>query len=203
MIRLLTICFALGCLGCSETTHSEKQTPDVNDAPLVEAFLRLQFAENISNDAPLIIQEQLSMKMMLLVEEEADFTADLIRQAEQQGKRLAEAVRDFCSKNKRTNNLNSIGTLTLKHVVFTDKDMSALFESTGIDGWEEFYKIHPKSPGIITLSRPGLSLDGSLAVIYMGNQTHWLAGRGRIYVLEKKGGKWGENRMCIGPFWMS
>jgi hypothetical protein len=78
-----------------------------------------------------------------------------------------------------------------------------LFDTEGKDGWQEFYKFHPKSPGIITLSRPGFSKDGGLAVIYMGNQANWLVGGGRIHVLEKKEGKWVKRLMFIGPQWVS
>ncbi len=96
-----------------------------------------------------------------------------------------------------------MGTLSIKHVAITDRQLKELFGINGKNGWEEFYKIYPKSPGIITLSRPGFSNNGTLAVIYMGIQSNGLAGYGQIYVLEEKEGKWVELKTQIGPSWIS
>ena len=68
-----------------------------------------------------------------------------------------------------------------------------------IGGWKKFYKSYPDSPGIITISRPGFSRGGKIAVIYMWNQVADLSGRGRIFVLENRNGKWLYSVMVVGP----
>jgi hypothetical protein len=128
---------------------------------------------------------------------------ELIHRTEHKDTKILQAVKDFCSKNTKNHNIDSIGSLTVRHVVMTKEQETDLFRTRGKDGWEEFYKIYPKSPGIITLSRPGFSKDGTIAVIYIGNQRHGVVGEGQIYVFQKIDGKWVECGTHIGPSWVS
>jgi hypothetical protein len=134
----------------------------------LEDFLRLQFEQRISNGVPLVIKQRFSVAMLSMWMEEAEFAADLIKQARHQDERLTEAVTMFCARNKGANTFDAIGPLSFKNVILTEEQMSELFDTKENDGWQEFYKIYPESPGIITLSLPGFSKDGTLAVIYMG-----------------------------------
>lgn len=205
MKRRLAICLLAGVLGC--TTGRVVPAPEprtvADEASFVEAFLRLRFAVTFSKEVPLVIAQRLSIDMLLVNRTEADLAADLVREAEQQHPRLVEAVRDFCSKNTGTNTVDALGPLGFRHVVLTEEQQNRLFKTSGQDGWTAFYRTYPNSPGIITLSRPGFSRDGRLAVIYMGNQSHWLAGHGRIFVLQRTDGKWTMAAMWLGPAWVS
>jgi hypothetical protein len=204
MKLMITICLMIELLACQQGLQPEKPVSKaVEGVSFVDAFLRLEFASHVSNGVPLVINHQLSIGIRHIYEDTAAFVADLIKDAERQDKRLVEAVKGFVSGNTGMNTIAALGELTVKYVVLTEKQETELFQTKGKDGWDEFYKIYPKSPGIITLSRPGFSMDGNLAVIYMGNQTHWLAGHGRIHVFQREDGKWVETEMRIGPEWVS
>ena len=58
------------------------------------------------------------------------------------------------------------------------------------DGWKRFYATYPESQGILDVSRVGFNGDRTQALVYAGNQSHWLAGAGFYVLLEKKDGKW-------------
>jgi len=71
------------------------------------------------------------------------------------------------------------------------------------NGWDRFYAKYPKSPGIITISRVGFNRRGDMAMVYVGSQSHYLAGAGQIHVLRKQDGKWVEVPAFILPMWVS
>ena len=207
MTRFILTHLIMGVLDFSAEPNREDMEPQatVNDAQFMDTFLKLMFTKSVSNGVPIVIEQTLASHMR------EDFEADLIRQAkrqnyglvERQYKRLAEAVEDYCRKGVGTNTLDSIGRLSVKHVVLTDKRHDELFEREDLDGWMEFHKVYPKSTGIVKLSRPGFSSDGTLAVIYMGHQSHPTAEYGRIFVLENKDGMWVEAPLSIGSGWVS
>jgi hypothetical protein len=58
------------------------------------------------------------------------------------------------------------------------------------DGWQVFYARFPEAPGIISLSRVGFNDRLDQALVYLGNQSHWLAGAGHFYLLKKVNGAW-------------
>ncbi|MCP4258443.1 MAG: hypothetical protein GY774_13230 [Planctomycetes bacterium] len=202
-IRIFLVFIVIGLLGCKEKSHQEIPVSKVRDAQFVDEFLKLQFSGRFSSTVPLVIREKLSIEIVTIAEKEIDPTYNLIKEAESQDKNLAEAVKDFYSKNTGTNTVEDIGTLTVSHVIIKEEKMGELFKTEGKDGWTEFYKLYPKSPGIITLSCPGFSKDGSLAVILMANQSTLLAGYRRIYVLKKQDGEWFDTEISIGPTWVS
>ena len=67
--------------------------------------------------------------------------------------------------------------------------MGDIFDDS-VNGWEEFYRRYPDSPGITTLSRVGFNRERTEALVYMGAQLHYLAGAGNLYRLEKQDGVW-------------
>lgn len=71
------------------------------------------------------------------------------------------------------------------------------------DGWDRFYAKYPNSPKIITISRVGFNQRGDVAMVYVGEQRHWLAGGGQICVLRKQKGKWMLTPAMIGSVWIS
>lgn len=173
----------------------------MNEARFVETFLRMKFPSSASNGDPLVIKQRLSVEVMFNQTEE-EFAASLIRDARGQEESLVEAVREFSARNGGENMFETIGSIDLPHVLLKEEEFSALFNMEGWVGWEEFYKLYPGSPGIITLSRPGFSRDDALAVIYMGHNFDWEGGSGQIHVLERHNEKWVESSMGIGPAWI-
>lgn len=85
-------------------------------------------------------------------------------------------------------------------VLIGDAEIDELFGGE-IDGWETFYARYPGSQGIMGLSRVGFSADGTQALLYLGNQWHWLAGRGYVWLLSRVGGGWVVERGVM--IWIS
>lgn len=102
-----------------------------------------------------------------------------------------ETFASFVSKNKKKSpaekNLKSN-----KEVVFiTSEEIQVYFNPKREgDGWAKFYKKYPTAQGILTLSKAGVNKAGTQAVLYYGNQSHWLAGSGYLSFFEKVNGVW-------------
>jgi len=117
-------------------------------------------------------------------------TADYIK--EQSGVTLDEdLIADFENKNKAAVKLEAKFTYNknLSVVIAPRKDIDDIFSSQE-DGWEEFYKKYPGSTGTTELSRVGFNKDMTMALVYFGNQRHWLAGAGYYVILKKEDGNW-------------
>jgi hypothetical protein len=188
------------------TIPSSIQDSSVEEISFIDCFLETCFRGAVTNGAALVINDTLSLKGITSGGRDVDeLEKSLIRS--QHRKRVKEAIRDLFRKNATDCEFDLIGTPSPNHVLLSAAELDAFFhpgKSKGNDGWEMFYDKHPDSPGIISLSRVGFSRDGSVAVIYMGNTKHWLAGHGSLRVFEKINGKWKENRHSpIGPRWVS
>jgi len=72
--------------------------------------------------------------------------------------------------------------------MISEREQEELFK--GHDGWKRFYAAYPRSQGIVDVSAVGFNGDRTQALLYVGNQSHWLAGAGFYMLLEKKGDKW-------------
>ena len=127
-----------------------------------------------------MIAQDLSNGLMFRADD-IDSEDKLIHQAERYDKRIAQAVRDFCRKNRKPHTLDSIGELPFKYVIFTQKLSDAIFGTKLEPGWKKFYKTYPGSPGIITIFLPGFSENGTIAVICLGCQVGFLTGRRNIH----------------------
>ncbi len=69
------------------------------------------------------------------------------------------------------------------------------------DGWQEFYKNHPKAAGFWTFSRPGYNPARDEALLYVTHNCGWLCGTGHLYLLAKEDGRWKvKNRLFL---WIS
>lgn len=197
------LCLVFAMVGCRTAPAPVEKPQKVDEASFVDDFLRKRFSSSLSEDAPLVIMENLSLGELMTGKNMESFTNDLLQHWQSRDAKTAEALRDFCAKNSGESTIDAIGALTVPHIVVTSEQMNRIFRTSGRDGWEVFYETYPKSPGIVTLSRPGFSADGTAAVIYMGNQYGWLAGHGQIYVFHRVSGKWEEGFEMIGPRWVS
>lgn len=180
MARIMFVCTVVILSGCQISAGHDARSVHKNDASLVEACLQQNFCAAISKDIPLIIEENLSVLS----------TAGLVLSAKKRGNNFEEAAKSLVKNNAGSCTIDSLGELSVRHVVLKNEEYEALFRTDSKDGWEEFYKIYRESPGIITLSRPGFSRDRTVAMIYLGNQRNWLSGRGGIHVFLKTNGKW-------------
>lgn len=62
------------------------------------------------------------------------------------------------------------------------------FEKGG-GGWEKWYEENPKAHGSTTISLPAQDKDKHIVLIYIGTQSHWLAGAGFVIAYRYEEGK--------------
>jgi hypothetical protein len=100
-----------------------------------------------------------------------------------------ETLLDFKARNDNSYPLKASMILGTRYLLFSEKDMQDLFQINQ-SGWDVFYNRYPEAPGIITLSRVGFNEQMDQALVYLGIQSHWLAGSGNFFLLNKIDGVW-------------
>jgi hypothetical protein len=76
-----------------------------------------------------------------------------------------------------------------------EKDLTAIFNQKGKDGWEEFARRFPKSfGGYIKFSQVGFSDDKTQALFSVRSQAGWLAGGASLVLMEWNGKHWVTKR---------
>lgn len=99
-----------------------------------------------------------------------------------------ETLRDYRVQNASREPLSRRLALDVEVAFLSDTEFEAIFAAP--DGWEQFYALYPHSQGIMTLSRVGFDRGMEQALVYVGNQVHYLAGQGYYLFLSKEGGRW-------------
>ncbi len=99
-----------------------------------------------------------------------------------------ELVDSFKARNDQSYPLDDAFTLKAKVILVSDADLHDIFNAQS--GWDEFYKQYPDSQGEMTLSRVGFNHDMTEALVYVGNQSYYLAGAGWYVWLVKVNGAW-------------
>lgn len=203
---IFTACIIIGTAGCFKKSRMEMRALEKTETEFIGAFLKSKFPISVSRNVPLVIKETPSMHKLTIGENPKRVCFRLIQAAEMKDARFGPAVTDFCEKNTGDDDISFIGTIPVNHILLAEEQEDAVFDTIrngGRDGWKVFYETYPKSPGIITLSRPGFNPEKNIAVIYMGNEKNWLRGYGRIYFFQKKNGVWEDMNVRIGPSWLS
>lgn len=102
-------------------------------------------------------------------------------------------VNDYNEKNYRRSSqlLENLFELKSKIVLVNDSEIKELFAEGCEEGWGKFYQKYPNSQGITTLSRVGFNQEKNRAIVYIGTQSHCLAGIGNLVDLQKdQSGNW-------------
>lgn len=100
-----------------------------------------------------------------------------------------ELWENYLVRNDRSYPLSTEMEIGREYTLLDDEEMSDIFNNYE-DGWDEFYRRYPDSPGITTFSKVGFNPDRTEALVYMGAQFHYLAGSGNLIRLEKQDGVW-------------
>jgi len=79
--------------------------------------------------------------------------------------------------------------------VVASAKINSLFQSVTsttkrVSGWQLFHQAFPKAAGILSLSRPGYSKNGQVAIVQVSYSCGSLCGSGEYWVLHKVHGKW-------------
>ena len=170
----------------TNNTLAAPETKAPSEVDVAVSILGNLYKDTIQSKVPLVIESELSSGMLpeptkksLLAEASKEIPKDLIL--------------DYCDKNSKPQLVWTNLPNKLRVIFITKDEQKSLFSSEPghkPDGWDKFYTKYPKSPGIITISRVGFNKAGDMAMIYIGNQYHWLAGHGGIQIFRKQNGKW-------------
>jgi hypothetical protein len=172
-----------------------------DEVAFLDAILAAEFEDAVTSRKPLWIKETTSITELYSEGEYEAFKEGLIAGAGSADAGVAEAVKDFCSRNAKDSTISPDRAPTLKHVLLLKEEFDRIFDLERQGGWGLFYEKYPDATGIITLSRPGFGLDGNTAVIYMAFAWDWLGAYGNIYVYRKQNGKW--SRYQLWHSWVS
>jgi len=81
--------------------------------------------------------------------------------------------------------------LDLPVSLLPDKTARDIFAHRDEDGWTVFRERYPGAQGLLTLSRVAFDASRQTAVVFVNNQSGWLAGEGAVFVLARRGdGAW-------------
>ncbi len=119
---------------------------------------------------------------------EKELKADIDRSRQNLPGLTDELIADFIETNKQPLVLEPLLNISLKYVFVTRQELEAIFEGSG--GWGIFYEKYPNSQGQMALSRVGFNQQMNVAMLYVGNQSDWLAGAGFYVLLGKVSDKW-------------
>jgi len=119
-------------------------------------------------------------------EEELDETLDYVKQGMPELEQ--ETIDDFKNKNKESYSLKEDMDIGVDYLLISEEEIENIFQSA--TGWDDFYEKYPNSQGTMTLSKVGFNSEKDQALVYVGNQSHWLAGAGYYVLLVKENGDW-------------
>ncbi len=125
--------------------------------------------------------------LLVLQAESRSFDPDWDRLREELPQLQEETLANYRAQNANTSLLQEFLDLPMEVVFLTESESKAIFEQ---GGWDAFYARFPKAHGLTALSRVGFNRERTQALVYMGTMSHYLAGAGFFYLLEKERGSW-------------
>jgi hypothetical protein len=99
-----------------------------------------------------------------------------------------ETLADFLAKNRERHPIEPHLNPEDHLICLSDEESQSMFGDA--DGWNRFYQAFPESAGTVEFSRVGFSLDVTQALVYAGQQVHWLADSGNCWIFSKSGETW-------------
>jgi hypothetical protein len=100
-----------------------------------------------------------------------------------------ETAASFQVRNEAAHPLDPEMALGIQVVLLSEINMRDIF-NVNQDGWAMFYSRYPNTPGMTSVSRVGFNDTLDQALVYVGTQSHWLAGAGYIVLMKKVDGVW-------------
>jgi hypothetical protein len=183
---LVLLAAALLLAGCGGTPSPPPPSPlptaDIasEEVAVYAAAIRAYLGRNPD---PLVLADQTALDLG------GDITTTLAELAQQLPGLAPETLASLGARNSRSEPVRPDMALPFRYVLISPEEERAIFQSDG-GGWDEFYRRYPNAQGIMRLSRVGFSGDVTQAVVYVGNQSHYLAGAGYYYLLARENGAW-------------
>ena len=100
-----------------------------------------------------------------------------------------ETFKDFKNQNINSEKILKSEIPNDKIVLISSEEVDKIFKNNR-KGWDHFYRKFPKSQGILTLSKIGFNENKTQAIVYYGNQSHYLAGIGYLAYYIKINDSW-------------
>ena len=186
LLCVLLLVFLTACSSNSNPTNTQipptvTPTPDLTlEEELVYSAL---LQKNFSADLYVLMNKTQTDIIGLADEQTYQHVNETLTELE------PETLADFKKQNDVSHTLKTSMILGSRYILFSLEDMQGLFGENQ-NGWDIFYTRYPEAPGIITVSKVGFNLAADQALVYLGIQSHWLAGSGTYFLLVKKDGVW-------------
>ena len=182
--RLLLLTAALLLVSCGGTVAVPTPAPTPDIAPEEAAVYAAAIQAYLGGAPdPLVLADQTALDISRDVTETLDYVTQKLTGTD------PATLANFQARNDRAQPLSPDLALPFRYVLLTDTEQQSFFQPDA-GGWDAFYQRYPKAQGIMRLSRVGFNADMTQALVYVGNQSHYLAGAGYYFLLAKKGGTW-------------
>ncbi len=182
-IFLLLLAFLL--VACSNVQPESLPTPSATNMDTEEAAVYAALLQSMYPDLRLVLTEKTATDPG-----GAENTAMVVEYALKQMTGVdPQTAASFQVRNDAQYSLQPDMKIGLGYVLLTEENMRQIF-NVNQNGWDVFYADYPGAPGITTLSRVGFNDAMDQALVYVGTQSHWLAGAGYIVLLKKVDGAW-------------
>ena len=195
MFRKILLAFVtLSFVACS-SGGTAQPTPSANDIETEEEAVYAALIHAMYPAEMVVLMDQTQTDIT-----DSALGETLQRVLQEMGTVSAETVDNFRVRNDRAYPLRLDMTLGVPYVLLSEDNMRQIF-SENQNGWDVFYGRYPNAPGIITLSRVGFNAALDQALVYIGDQSHWLAGAGYYVLLKKVDGVWTNEQQVMN--WIS
>jgi hypothetical protein len=182
-IFLLLLAFVL--VSCSSGKPTSLATPSAADMDTEEVAVYAALLQSMYPDLRLVLTEKTATDPGGV-----ENTASVLEHALTQLKDVdPQTAASFQVRNETQVSLKPNMNIGLEYVLLTEDNRRQIF-NVNQNGWDIFYADYPGAPGITTLSRVGFNNAMDEALVYIGTESHWLAGAGYIVLLKKVNGAW-------------
>jgi hypothetical protein len=157
-------------------------------------------------DASVVLKNRTTLEPLFVHQSFAEFSQELRTQAREETTELESAVVDLLQKNAKEVKF-SLPTQQFPHVKMFSPTTIKNYDSTGenraLNFWDLYYDQFPFTGGLHEISRPGISTQKTVAILYIGVVRGGLNGSGRLVIFKKEGGRWVQQAKSIGNYWIS
>jgi hypothetical protein len=157
-------------------------------------------------DASVVLKNRTTLEPLIVHQSFAEFSQELLTQARQDSAELESAVIDLLQKNAEDVEF-SLPVRQFPHVTMHSPTMVKSYFSPGenrdLNFWDLFFDKFPFTGGLHEISRPGISTEKTVAILYIGVVRGGLNGSGRLVIFKKEGGRWVRQSKSIGNYWIS